>query len=219
MAKRPVYAPNLKGRKLVAPIDIEFGWVAGLSVSQKQKNIHSLHAAALDQRKLHKLLEISSKSEIELGVALSAFNLTLTLANGQAHTLETVFQSSKVFEQGGPYVDLLNKSSAAAKSDERLHRNGKLIGFRFEGKDWPLTPTTAFYDWLYLNALTQHPDLTERLIEFDGFTDIEFNPARSLNCQASSAALYVSLQKLNELESSLASPESFLARMAQTVCS
>lgn len=31
------------------------------------------------------------------------------------------------------------------------------------------------------------------LLEYDGFTDIEFNPQKSLNCQAKAAALYVSL--------------------------
>lgn len=216
MAKRQIYVPNLKGRKLVAPIEIEFNWVAGLSVSQKQKNIRSLHSAAAAQRNLNRLLEISSKSEHQLGVALSAFNLTLTLSNGQSHTIETVFQSSKVFERGGPYIDLLEESSAAAKGDDRLRESGKLIGFRLEGKDWPVMPTTVFYDWLYLKALSQHPELAERLVEYDGFTDIEFNPARSLNCQAASAALYVSLQKHNELESSLKSSERFLARMEQT---
>lgn len=66
---------------------------------------------------------------------------------------------------------------------------------------------------VYINALQQHPELARQLVEYDGFTDIEFNPAHSINCQAASAALYVSLQKRNELDATLASAESFLARM------
>lgn len=213
MAKRFVYVPNLKGTRLVAPFEIDFQWVAGLSVSQKQKNIRSFHQAANSQRSLGSILEISTKSESPLGVALSAFNLTLTLSDGQPRSVETVFQSSKVFEQGGPYIDLLQKSSASAKTDSRLRQSGRLIGFRLEGKDWPLTPTTAFYDWLYLSALQQHPDLAVQLADFSGFTDIEFNPLHSLNCQAASAALFVSLQKRQELVTAFASPEDFLARL------
>jgi hypothetical protein len=55
-------------------------------------------------------------------------------------------------------------------------------------------PPTAFYDWLYLRALARLDAATlQQLRERDGFTDIAFNPERSLNCQARSAALYVAL--------------------------
>ena len=45
---------------------------------------------------------------------------------------------------------------------------------------------------------------------FDAFTDIEFNPERSLNCQARSAALYRSLVHAGKLEEALSSQEAFL---------
>ena len=61
------------------------------------------------------------------------------------------------------------------------------------GQAYPTEPKTAFYDWLYLTALRQNPERAAVLLEYDGFTDIEFNPQKSLNCQAKAAALYVSL--------------------------
>lgn len=197
MAKRLVYVPNLHGNVLVAPFEIEFTWAPGLATSQKQKNIRALHEAA-GKRNLPKVLEISTKSENATGVALSAFNLQLVLHSGVKGSVESIFQASKVFEHGGPYLDLLSKGSRAAKTDERLKSSGQLIGFQLEGDDWPLQPTTVFYDWLYLKALVQNPELANELSNFDGFTDIEFNPQRSLNCQAASAALYVALLKRDE---------------------
>ncbi len=217
MAQRPVFIPNLKGRRLVASIELEFNWAAGLAPSQKQKNIRSLHLAAAEKRGLKNVLEISTKSENPLGVALSAFNLQLITSSGLQGNIENLFQASKVFERGGPFVDLLDRRAVQAKSDQRLKQSGPLKGFRLDGVDWSLQPTTAYYDWLYLSALKQHPDVAEQLAVYDGFTDIECNPARSLNCQAASAALYVSLLKRNELDSTLASAEAFLVRMVAAI--
>ena len=72
-----------------------------------------------------------------------------------------------------------------------------------------LTPTTYFYNWLYVNALYLHPKLTEQLITFDAFTDIAFNPDKSINCQARSAALYVSLVRQGMLTEALNNKDSF----------
>lgn len=213
MATRPVFVPNLNGRCLIAPIEVDFQWAAGLAPSQKRKSIRSLHLAAADKRSLRNVLEISTKSENPLGVVLSAFNLQLTTSSGLQGSVENLFQASKVFERGGPFLDLLDLRAALAKSDQRLKQSGALKGFRLEGVGWPLQPTTVFYDWLYLSALKQRPSLAEQLPAYDGFTDIEFNPVRSLNCQAASAALYVSLLKRNELDTTLASAEAFLARL------
>jgi hypothetical protein len=37
------------------------------------------------------------------------------------------------------------------------------------------------------------------MLQYQAFTDIEFNPEKSLNCQAYSAALYLSMVKNNIL--------------------
>ena len=48
-------------------------------------------------------------------------------------------------------------------------------------------------DWLYINALHKHQELAEQVLTYRAFSDIAFNPDRSINCQAYAAALYVSL--------------------------
>ena len=103
--------------------------------------------------------------------------------------------SSKVFENGGPYVDLMGLSPRESKRDERLSNSGRLKGFRFEGKDFSIYPRTLYYDYLYLNALLENEELTKVLFEYDGFTDIEYNPNKSISCQAKSAAMFVSLSR------------------------
>ena len=213
MANRPVYVPGLKGGALVTPVSVEFKWIAGMAVAQKQKSIRSLHEAAA-KRNIARVLEISSKSETPLGVKLSAFNLSLEFSGGPKTTVENAFQSGKVFRNGGPFLDLLVKTPREAKKDQRLNTSGDLIAFRLSNEDWPTRPLTAFYDWIYLSALKQSPMLAEQLLEYDGFTDIEFNPDRSLNCQAASAALYVALSKRGELEAATASRDAFLARLS-----
>lgn len=212
MANRPIYTPCLNGRNLVSPVAVEFKWVAGMAVSQKQKSIRSLHEAA-EKRNLKRVLEISSKSESPLGVKLSAFNLRFVTPGGMRTTVENAFQAGKVFRHGGPFLDLLEKTPREAKKDQRLSESGDLVGFRLEGEDWPTRPLTAFYDWIYLSALKQSPELAEQLLDFDGFSDIEFNPDRSLNCQAASAALFVALSKRGEIDAVTASREAFLDRL------
>lgn len=215
MANRPVYLPGLNGKALVVRVDVEFKWIAGMAISQKQKSIRSLHEAAAKRNMLN-VLEISSKSENPLGVKLSAFNLNLTTPGGLNISVENAFQASKVFQHGGPYLDLLQVTPREAKKDPRLSTSGDLKEFRLEGQDWPTRPITAFYDWLYLSALRQSPTLAEQLLMFDGFTDIEFNPERSFNCQAASAALFVALSRRGEIEAAISNRDAFLERLRES---
>lgn len=202
MANRPIFLPLKTKTAFVREIPIEFRWFAGMAVSQKQKSIESLHSAAREKLALSRILEISSKSPDPIGVRLSAFNLKLQL-EGRPVSVEVVYQAGKRFEKGGPFLDILDMSSRDAKTDSRLRDSGPLLGFSLIDDPWPLEPTTAFYDWLYLRALFCNPELADRLLEFDGFTDIEFNPEKSWNCQARSAALYVSLSRGGLLKKAL----------------
>jgi hypothetical protein len=192
MAKRIIYCPNLNTPGTIEK-EMEFQWFPGFSISQKQKSISSLHKAA-EETSITPVLEISTKSRDPLGIKLSAFNLVLNHEN-KRYTVEAIFQSGKFFSEGGPYFDLLNESPKNTKKDQRLKTSGDLQGFSFFGEVFSLTPKTFFYDWLYLKALNQNENLSQKLLQYSGFTDIEFNPKKSLNCQASSAALYVSLVK------------------------
>jgi len=192
MAVRPIFVPALMGNTLVDRIPVEFEWFPGFSKEQKQRSISSLHENSVKKLGLSSILEISSKSADALGVALSAFNLKRDL-EGYASSIESLFQGSKVFVSGGPYVDIYSRSSLDAKRDPRLKTSGKLVEFDFFGERWPLFPRSAFYDWLYISTLLQHRDRLVKLLNYDAFTDIEFNPQKSINCQAYSAALLVSL--------------------------
>lgn len=211
MAKRPVYIPLTTGNCFVETKFIDFEWFPGFSVSQKQKSIESLHEESKKIIKDINILEISSKSKDDLGVNLSAFNLLITtVKNNREYTVESAFQASKVFENGGPYVDLLDKTSMEAKKDKRLKTSGKLKKFKFYDFEWNLEPKTAFYDWLYINALKKNEDLSKELLHYNAFTDIEFNPEKSINCQAYAAALFVSLSKRGILSEVFFNKSSYL---------
>jgi hypothetical protein len=209
MAERPVFVPTPAGSNLVAEVPISFVWNPGLAPSQKRKNVEALHYAAASRGLAH-LLEISSKSEREIGRRLSAFHQKVRLKSGQVIPLECAFQGSKVFKEGGPYTDLFECEPRDAKRDPRLRNSGDLVGFEFEGKAFPLHPKSVFYDWLYANAIYPEREWLKRLGKLDGFTDIEFNPERSVNCQARSCAFFVALQKRHLLDEAMSSFERFV---------
>lgn len=131
-------------------------------------------------------------------------------------SVECAFQGSKIFTKGGPFADLYTKSSLDAKRDVRLKESGHLIGFKFFSQEWPSQPLTAFYDWLYINALHSREDLRRGVISYRAFTDIEFNPKKSINCQAYSAALYVAIIKRNIFDQVARDQESFLKFLKET---
>jgi hypothetical protein len=209
MAKRPVFISEMNSNCMVKEETIEFEWFPGFSIKQKQNSIRSLHKNLLNKNPKLKALEVSSKSDNELGVALSAFNLMIETKNKSTFSVETAFQASKVFELGGPYLDLYSKTSREAKKDPRIKNSGKLLYFQFFNNTFELEPKTLFYDWLYINALSMNTDLSRQVLDYDAFTDIEFNPQKSINCQARSVALYVSLYKLELLDVTLSSVERF----------
>jgi type I restriction enzyme M protein len=164
-----------------------------------------------------RVLEISTKSSVPLGINLSAFNLKFYDTENQMHCIENVFQSSKVFSNGGPYRDLLNCSPRDAKRDERLKTSGELECFDFESVVFQLEPKSNFYDWIYVNALCQNPKLSDELINngYTAFTDIEFNHKKSVNCQARAVAIFVSLFYANNL-AVVKSQETFIEAVYST---
>lgn len=211
MASRPIFFPSTKHDLLVETREINFKWNPGLAASQKKENIKALHSSATEQLAIDNILEISTKSSDKVGVELSAFNLIYYADSGNKYTLECLFQSSKEFEDGGPFRDLLNKSPKEAKQDIRLKNSGRLNSFRsLNGNEWPIYPHTLYYDWLYLNVIKQNISYLERANEFSGFSDIEFNPKKSFSCQAYSVALAVSLYRREILEDVLASKEYYI---------
>lgn len=209
MAKRPVYISRPNNKKLLKIKDIEFDWFAGLSLKQKQKSIESLHSNIKILFPELNVLEISSKSPNDIGVKLSAFNLMISTKKDFIFSVETAFQASKVFDLGGPFEDLYFKSSKEAKKDPRLKNSGNLIAFNYFNRSFPLEPKTLFYNWLYINALNLNTPLNSEILKYNAFTDIEFNPNKSINCQAEAAALYISLEKSGLLSQALSSVLNF----------
>jgi len=216
VAQRPVFIPRFVGELLVETRMVEFTWHPGVAVSQKQKSITSLHQAAIQQLGLKNVLEISTKSPLPLGVALSAFNLAFRNQSGaRMLPVEVIYQSAKVFTNGGPYLDIRDKTSIEAKQDSRLKESGDLLRFESGGVIWELEPKTAFYDWVYLNVLRRQQELAAQVSLYEGFTDIEFNPAKSVNCQAYSVALFVALTQRQLLEQALHSRDDFISMITR----
>tara|TARA_Y100000588_G_scaffold323660_1_gene356355 strand:- start:1366 stop:2049 length:684 start_codon:yes stop_codon:yes gene_type:complete len=216
MAERPIYLPNACGDSLVEKLEVQFKWHAGLSISQKQKSIRSLHESAISKIGETEILEISSKSETEIGKNLSAFNLKFPMYNGKICTVECAYQGSKKFKNGGPYIDLYGLESRSAKQDIRIRNGDLLIAFEYDGEEWPLEPQTCFYDWIYIRALHLHEGLREAVLEYSAFTDIEFNPKKSINCQAQAVARYVALEQQGLIQRVLADQEFFISTYGKT---
>lgn len=200
VAVRPVFIPKTEF-PYFEMLEVSFPWSRGISRAQKQKNIIALHTAFTKITKGKQVLEISSKSFQSRGPELSAFSLDKYIPIlHQAFPVECIYQSSKVFCNGGPYTDLLYVSPRQAKSDDRLYNSGEILGFQFLGTKYPAVPVDAFYNYLYISALLEHEDLADELVKYDAFTDIEFLPRTGINCQARAAAIYVSLRKLGRLD-------------------
>jgi hypothetical protein len=209
MVERPIFVAKPESRELVDEVFLHTIWRPAFAAAEKKENIKSLHKAA-ENAGYRNILEVSTKSANKRGRHLSAFHLKVKTAQKGAVPLECVFQGSKVFEHGGPFVDLFKAQPREAKKDSRLKESGQLVAFRFEGIDWPLEPKTAFYDWLYVTSIYPHREWAVKLYAYGGFSDIEFDPTRSINCQARSIALFLSLMKRGELDEAVKSPPDFI---------
>ena len=208
MAQRPIFLPQ-NTQPFSREVNIEFQWFGGFARSQQQKCIASLHDEA-NAREFGPTLEISSRSPTPLGVALSAFNLKVRIGGLPEATVEAVFQCSKVFASCGPFPEFLGMSGRDIKRDPRLRGSGPLKRFQLGDEEWRLSPKTALYDWIYVRALVQNSELSSQICGYNSFSDIAFNPERSLNCQARSAALFVALTKFGNLEKCLTGQRDFL---------
>lgn len=199
MAHRPIFiAGNLTG-PLFKEVSIQFKWHPGLAASQRRKCVHSLHEAAKDIG-CPDILEVSTKSGHELGRRLSAFRLDVSLSQIKTK-IECMYQGAKVFEKGGPFPELFKAKPIEAKRFFKQKDLGLIKWFDVGGTLYENLPFHAFYDWLFLRALSQHQDfLREGLAPFSGFSDIEFNPARSINTQARTIAIIKTLIARRELD-------------------
>ena len=174
---------------------INYTFVPGFAPIQRKKNVQNLNAAVSAIFPTLKTLEISTKSDSELGRQLSAFNLKL---NGKY--VESIFQSSKVFDDGTQHGFLIDKKPLEAKRYIQSLPKHEIIKFNFNGVDYPISPKSMFYDFIYIKALNSNLELALKLKGYDVFTDIEFNHKKSINCQARACAIYAYLLKNNKVE-------------------
>jgi len=193
MAEKMIFMVDDK--KPFVEIIIDYLFVPGFAPVQRKKNVTNLFYSIKEKYPMKKVLEVSTKSDNELGKMLSAFSLKM-----DGHFLESIFQSSKVFDGNIQYTDLLDKKPSDAKKFIYNLENKKLICFRYNGEEYPLKPESLFYDYMYVRALYQNKEISSQLVNYDIFTDIEFNYKKSINCQARSCAIFVFLYKNSMLE-------------------
>ena len=214
MATRPVFIPQVRSEQApVRQVSVSFTWHPGLAPARKRLNAAAMHAAIHETLpELHRPLEVSSKSQVPLGVSLSAFNLTVASPkSGGVVCVESLYQASKVFATGGPYPRLYTRPAREVRQAIKCHAGQALVAFDLHGVRWPLEPRQSFYCWVYCQTLHRNPRLAAALGSYDCFTDIEFNPSRSVNCQAYAVALYAALARTGRLKQALAAPAAFLA--------
>lgn len=211
MAHRPVYSPDPARPPWVQVKLCEFHWHPGMSLAQKQRSVAALHESAAKEG-LGPVLEISTKSKQALGFSLSAFRLLLRSPNGQAYPVEAHYQCAKRFAGGQALPESwISEDPRTIKREMRNFEELPLTGFiSSTGEAWPLAAGSAFYDWLYLQALEENPQLRQKLCDYGAYTDIEFNPARQFSCQARSAAISVALDRAGLRTTALKDRRSFL---------
>lgn len=174
---------------------VNYIFVPGFAPSQRKKNVINLNEALSKEFPNLKTLEISTKSDSELGRKLSAFNLKL---NGQF--VESIYQSSKVFADGSQYEFLIDKKPIEAKRFIQGLPKQEIVKFRYKGVDYLVNPKSMFYDFIYISALKSIPDISNQLKDYSIFTDIEFNYKKGINCQARACAIYSYLLKIGKVE-------------------
>lgn len=202
MAKKSVFISSEHG---FHKEEFDYEFFPGFALVQKQKNVESIEKSIHSKYPNYKVLEVSTKSKDDLGILLSAFNLKY----GQI-PVESIFQSAKVFVDDTQFDFLINYSPREAKKYIKEHSKGQLKCFRYKSIDYPLFPKTAFYDFLYIQALMQNSEVSKKLISYDAFTDVEFNPKKSINCQARTCSIYSFLLKSNKAKEYLSSFDKFI---------
>lgn len=192
MAHRPIFIPGDHKGPLFRELSVQFRWHSGMAPVQKKRSVTELHQEA-KMLGCKNVLEVSTKSELEIGRRLSAFVLDVELS-GITSKIECVYQGSKVFQKAGPFNNLVECRPIDAKRYFKDKDFGLITHFEFFGQTYENLPFHAFYDWLFLRALSPHKAfLEDNLNRFDAYSDIEFNPSRSINTQARSMAIISSL--------------------------
>ena len=76
---------------------------------------------------------------------------------------------------------------------------------------FPIEPKTVFYDYLYVLALTQNPEIAEQVLAYYCYTDVEFNHKKQFASQARSCAIYKYLVDNNNLSDYIQDVNKFIS--------
>ena len=196
-------------------VGVQFYYFQGFALCQKRKNQIGLHESFSEAYPERKVLEISSASLYSLGAALSALNLKKRTQAGVT-TVESAFQSSRIYGENdeiGPFPELLFYPSKECKKLVVEQSCGlPNRHFRFDGMDFysPDHFRSLFFDFVYLNALCEEENkpVVDRLLT-EGYSAFSDLATKSLNNQARSCAIFVSLVK-NGLIDEVRNFDSFL---------
>ena len=205
MAERSVFISK-DAYPFFEEVPVRFDYFQGFALSQRRKSQISLHENFLDAYPERKVLEISSASLYSLGAALSALCLKKRTQAGIT-TVESAFQSSRIYGENGeigPFPELLFYPPRECKKLV-VERSCGLPNRRFlyEGRAFyvPAHRPSLFFDYLYLNALCEeeNKEIADRLLNggYSAFSDLA---TKSLNNQARSCAIFVSLVKNGRID-------------------
>ena len=209
MAVRKIYL-SIPEYPYTKEISVTFPWSNGSKHQNVQAVLDTFHDVYPDVP----ALEVSLASSQPEGIHAAAMKLPLHLAGlGLDVPVGIVYEASKVFENGGPYTDLLQCSRQKVSKDARLQQSGKCIGYRLEDMDFPAEPHRyAFFNWLYACALRQNPETAENILKFGAFSDLELGSTKKdRNSPARAAAVYAGLAAAGKLDC-LDSYEAFAAQ-------
>lgn len=211
MAKRGVFVSKDR-YPYFEEVYVEFDWFGGFALSQKRKCILGLHLN-FNESYDNKVLEVSSNSLNLLGNKLSAMNLSKrVISDNKTTSVESAFQSSRIYtnrgtgETLGPFTEYLYSDGFTSKKEiKALVSKGGFhsYDYEFDGMYFPAPDfhISLFYDYLYINALLEEENkcVFNELVHsnYTAFTDLA---TKSLNCQARSCAIFISLYKLDLLD-------------------
>ncbi len=211
MATKPVFMVSTENTKHFCIVNTVFEFVGFFSPSKTQQSIESLHNSFLRLNPSKKVLEVSNRSNSPLGHKLSAHKLKLSTKNKNVFALDSIYYASKVFKNGGPYLDLLHQDINTIKKDKRLFESGDLVGFKFFHLSFDVEYSNAFFNYLYISTLHKIKEnrvFADELMQYDAFTDIEYNVGSYSEAEA--CAIYVALRNKGLIEKALLSKENFI---------
>lgn len=201
MANRPVF---MSREDKLYQENIEFKWHSGFSVGQKRKSVEELHREFNKQYPGKNVLEVSNASLHPLSGELSVDTL-----RNEDGGVSSILLGSQMFVKGGPFPSMYVKSLEEVKKDPQLKKSGKLIAYNYKEGTFRVHDNNKFFHWVIVNVLYTRPDLAEKVIKFDGFTDINYNPNKPSDSLAESLSIFKMLSETGRLDYAMQNGRTF----------